>query len=90
MNKSEKKMKKDVDTAAERCDYARMNRTQTTEGGKMKRYGIWRTERRARMLHCSAGFVVAAGEFSTASDAELFLRSEMGERVGWNYEIRST
>jgi hypothetical protein len=56
----------------------------------MKRYGIWRTERRARMLHCSAGFVVAAGEFSTASDAELFLRSEMGERVGLNYEIRST
>ena len=55
----------------------------------MRQYGIWRTERRARMLHCSAGFVVEAGEFSTASDAELFLRSEMGERVGVNYEIRT-
>jgi hypothetical protein len=34
-------MKKDVDTAAERCDYARMNRTQTTEGGKMNAGLTW-------------------------------------------------
>jgi hypothetical protein len=69
-----------------------MRENNNTEGGM--RHGIWRTEKRAQMFRCKAGFLRntltgAPLSFATASEAQEFLKSELAESIGADYEIRS-
>ncbi len=57
------------------------------------KYGIWRSEKRARFLRAQAGFLKspASGKpfaFDSASEAAEFLKRELSTDVGPDYEIR--
>ncbi len=58
------------------------------------KYGIWRSEKRARFFRTEAGFLKSpvtgkVFDFDTVSEAAGFLKSELAEVVGTDYEIRS-
>ena len=58
------------------------------------KYGIWRTEKRARFFRTQAGFVRCpiSGkpfEFESAIEAADFMKNDLGETVGPDYEIRT-
>jgi len=57
------------------------------------KYGIYRTETRARFFRTTAGFLSCpiSGKvqtFNSANEAASFLRSELAQSVGKDYEIR--